>query len=134
LGRGSRSGPLVPSLNPSRPSPLIPFLVAAAPPSLFLAWPPPLSPTPPKCLQPHHLTLADPHLLLSKVSFLAAWIYVAWCKSPIGFGGGKKRGKKGGRIQGDFCDHLLFICAAIPLNRCYVCELVEVLSRNLVGG
>jgi hypothetical protein len=28
----------------------------------------------------------------------------------------------------------LFICAAIPLNRCYVCELVEVLSRNLVGG
>jgi hypothetical protein len=42
--------------------------------------------------------------------------------------------KERGRIQGDFCDYLLFICAAIPLNRCYVCELVEVLSRNLVGG
>jgi hypothetical protein len=43
-------------------------------------------------------------------------------------------GKEEKRIQGDFCDYLLFICAAIPLNRCYVCELVEVLSRNLVGG
>jgi hypothetical protein len=38
------------------------------------------------------------------------------------------------RIQGDFCDYLLFICAAIPLNRCYVCELVEVLSKNLMDG
>jgi hypothetical protein len=27
----------------------------------------------------------------------------------------------------------LFICAEIQLNRCCVCELVEVLSRNLVG-
>jgi hypothetical protein len=43
-------------------------------------------------------------------------------------------GKEEKRIQGDFCDYLFFICAAIPLNRCYVCELVEVLSRNLVGG
>jgi hypothetical protein len=42
--------------------------------------------------------------------------------------------KERGRIQGDFCDYLLFICAAIPSNRCYVCELVEVLSSNLVGG
>jgi hypothetical protein len=39
-----------------------------------------------------------------------------------------------GRIQGDFCVYLLFICAAIRLNRCCVCELVEVLSRILVGG
>jgi hypothetical protein len=30
--------------------------------------------------------------------------------------------------------YLLFICAAIQLDRCCVCELVEVLSRNLVGG
>jgi hypothetical protein len=43
-------------------------------------------------------------------------------------------GKEEKRIQGDFCDYLLFIGAAIPLNRCYVCELVEVLSRNLVCG
>jgi hypothetical protein len=41
--------------------------------------------------------------------------------------------KERGRIQGDFCVYLLFICAAIQLNRCCVCELVEVLSRNLVG-
>jgi hypothetical protein len=46
--------------------------------------------------------------------------------------GRREEGK--GRIQGDFCNYLFFICAAIPLNRCYVCELVEVLSRNLVGG
>jgi hypothetical protein len=94
---------------------------------------PPLSPSPPMCLQPHHLTLA-PHLLLSKVPFLVAWIYVAWCKSPIGFGGGKKGGRKGRDFKGIFCDYLLFDCAAISLNRCYICELVEVLSRNLVGG
>jgi hypothetical protein len=42
--------------------------------------------------------------------------------------------KERGRIQGDFWDYLLFICAAIPLNICHVCELVEVLSRNLMGG
>jgi hypothetical protein len=42
--------------------------------------------------------------------------------------------KERGRIQGDFCVCLMFICAAIQLNRCCVCELVEVLSRNLVGG
>jgi hypothetical protein len=43
-------------------------------------------------------------------------------------------GKEEKRIQGDFCDYLLFICTAIPLNRYYVCELVELLSRSLVGG
>jgi hypothetical protein len=30
------------------------------------------------------------------VPFLAARIYVAWCKSLIVFGGGKKGGRKGG--------------------------------------
>ena len=57
-----------------------------------------------------------------------------WCKSPIGFGGGKKGGRKGREFKVIFCDYILFICAVIPLNRCYVCELVEVLSRNLMGG
>jgi hypothetical protein len=33
------------------------------------------------------------------VPFLAAWIYVAWCKSPIGFGGEKKGGRKGGESK-----------------------------------
>ena len=50
------------------------------------------------------------------------------------FGGGKKGGRKGGESKVIFCVYLLFICAAIQLNRCCVCELVEVLSRNLVGG
>jgi hypothetical protein len=51
-------------------------------------------------LQPHHLTLAaPPHPLLPKVPFLAVRIYVAWCKSPIVFGGGKKGGRKGGESK-----------------------------------
>jgi hypothetical protein len=132
LGRGSRSGPLVPSLNPNRPSPLIPFLVAAAPfPLPCLAAPPlPLSShvfaaTPPNPSPPSPpLQGAIPcRLDLRRVVQVPNWF---WWREE----GRKERG----RIQGDFCDYLLFICAAIPLNRCYVCELVEVLSRNLVGG
>jgi hypothetical protein len=46
----------------------------------------------------------------------------------------EKGRKEKGRIQGDFCVYFLFICAAIQLNRCCVCELVEVLSGSLVGG
>jgi hypothetical protein len=42
--------------------------------------------------------------------------------------------KERGRIQGDFCVYLLFICAAIQLIRCCVCDLVEGLSRILGGG
>jgi hypothetical protein len=41
---------------------------------------------------------------------------------------------KRGRIQGDFCVYLLFICAAIQLIRCCVCDLVEGLSSILGGG
>jgi hypothetical protein len=46
----------------------------------------------------------------------------------------EEEGRRKGRIQGDFYVYLLFICAAIQLIRCCVCELVEVLSRILVGG
>jgi hypothetical protein len=97
------------------------------------AAPPPISSSL-KPLQPHHLTLAAPPSPPPKVPFLAARIYDAWCKSPIVFGGGKKGERKGGRIQGDFCVYLLFICAAIQLIRCCVCDLVEGLSRILGGG
>jgi hypothetical protein len=38
------------------------------------------------------------------------------------------------RTQGDFCVYLLFICAAIQLFRCCVCDWVEGLSRILGGG
>jgi hypothetical protein len=48
--------------------------------------------------------------------------------------GRREEEKGGGGIQGDFCVYLFYICAAIQLNRCCVCKLVEVLSRNLVGG
>ena len=42
--------------------------------------------------------------------------------------------KERGRTQGDFCVYLLFICAAIQLIRCGVCDWVEGLSRILGGG
>jgi hypothetical protein len=42
--------------------------------------------------------------------------------------------KERGRTQGDFCVYLLFICAAIQLFRCCVCDWVEGLSRILGGG
>jgi hypothetical protein len=42
--------------------------------------------------------------------------------------------KERGRTQGDFCIYLLFICAAIQLIRCCVCDWVEGLSRILGGG
>jgi hypothetical protein len=126
-------------LDPSHLS--LPLTLAALPPNPLFGCSPlpssllghPLSPSPPKCLQPHHLTLAPPspplqgaipcRLDLRRVVQVPNWF---WWREE----GRKERG----RIQGDFCDYLLFICAAIPLNRCYVCELVEVLSRNLVGG
>jgi hypothetical protein len=42
--------------------------------------------------------------------------------------------KERGRTQGDFCVYLLFICAAVLLIRCCVCDWVEGLSRILGGG
>ena len=46
----------------------------------------------------------------------------------------EEEGRRKGRIQGDFCVYLLFICAAIQLIRCCVCDLVEGLSKILGGG
>jgi hypothetical protein len=47
----------------------------------------------------------------------------------------RKEGRKErGRTQGDFCVYLLFICAAIQLIRCGVCNWVVGLSRILGGG
>jgi hypothetical protein len=101
-------------------------LCAAAPPPLpspplsILAATPPYPSRPPPSPPP-------------KVPFLAARIVVAWCESSIVLVEGRREEGKGG-IQGDFCVHLLFICAAIQLIRCCVCDWVEGLSRILGGG
>jgi hypothetical protein len=50
------------------------------------------------------------------------------------FRGREEERKERGRIQDDFCVYLLFICAAIQLIRCCVCDLVEGLYSILGGG
>jgi hypothetical protein len=108
-------------------------LCAAAPhfPTLWL--PPPFHLLLSQSLQPHHQALAAPHLLLPRCHSLplgsssrGANIQSFWWREE----GRKERG----RIQGDFCVHLLFICAAIQLIRCCVCDWVAGLSRILGGG
>jgi hypothetical protein len=49
-------------------------------------------------------------------------------------GGRRKKGRRKGRTQGDFCDH--FFVFVLQSNRLhvYLCESVEVLSRIFVGG
>ena len=45
----------------------------------------------------------------------------------------KKRRRKGG-TQGDFRDHFVVFVLQSNWLHVYLCDLVEVLSRNLVGG
>jgi hypothetical protein len=45
----------------------------------------------------------------------------------------KKRKRKGGN-QGDFRDHFVVFVLQSNWLHVYLCDLVEVLSRNLVGG
>jgi hypothetical protein len=45
----------------------------------------------------------------------------------------KKRRRKGG-TQGDFRDHFIVFVLQSNWLHVYLCDLVEVLSRNLVGG
>jgi hypothetical protein len=115
--------------------PLIPSPCAAAPISPS-PWPPP----PSHLLLPQTLAATPPNpsrrppspppqgaipcrLDLRRVVQVSNWF---WWREE----GRKERG----RIQGEFCVYFLFICAAIQLNRCCVCQLVEVLSRSLVGA
>jgi hypothetical protein len=46
---------------------------------------------------------------------------------------GRKEGRKGG-TQGDFRDHFVVFVLQSNWLHVYLCDLVEVLSRNLVGG
>jgi hypothetical protein len=108
LGRDSWFGPLT-FPNPSRPFPPNPPFVQP-PPILPTLWPPPpshllLSQT----LAATHLTLAVPPISSSKVPFLAARIYVAWCKSSIVSGGGKEEGK-GENPRWFLCLSLVHLC------------------------
>jgi hypothetical protein len=45
----------------------------------------------------------------------------------------KKRRRKGG-TEGDFSDHFVVFVLQSNWLHVYLCDLVEVLSRNLVGG
>jgi hypothetical protein len=96
LGRDSCFGPLT-FPNPSRPfspnpppplvqPPILPTF-GRRPPSHLLLF---------QTLAATHQTLAAPPSPPPKVLFVVARIYVAWCKSSIVFGGGKKGGRKGG--------------------------------------
>jgi hypothetical protein len=56
-----------------------------------------------------------------------------WCKSPIGFLVQGRRREERGRIQGDF---VIISCLFVLQSNwlyVYLCESVEVLSRNFVG-
>jgi hypothetical protein len=112
LGRESWFSPLT-SPNPSRPPPNPPPLCSRPPIPLPL-WPPPpshllLS----QALAATHLTLAAaPPSPPPKVSFVAARIYVVWCKSSTVFGGGRKGGRKGGEPKVIF----VFICCSFVLQ------------------
>jgi hypothetical protein len=95
LGRDSCFGPLT-FPNPSRPfSPNPPPPPCAAPPILPTFGRPPSHLLLFQTLAATHQTLA-PLSPPPKVLFVASQIYVAWCKSSIVFGGGKKGGRKGG--------------------------------------
>jgi hypothetical protein len=104
LGRGSRSGPLVPP-NPSRPPPNPLSLVQ--PPLSHLHLPQTLAAT-----TSQTLAAPIPPLLGAALPFDLRRV---GANLQLEFGGRKE---ERGRIQGDFGDYLLFICAAIQLIRC----------------
>jgi hypothetical protein len=137
LGRGSRSDggePISSPLNPSRPLPL----------TLPPLWPPPLSstlvaaPIPlllPQVIAVPPLNPSRPHLFLSKVEppRLVSVVWVRVFHGSLEGGRTKKRRRKGG-TQGDFRDHFVVFVLQSNWLHVYLCDLVEVLSRNLVGG
>jgi hypothetical protein len=130
LGRGSRSGggePISsPPLWPPPPSLFLSSTLAAAPIPLLLPQviaAPPLNPSRPL------------HLFLSKVEppRLVSVVWVRVFHGSLEGGRRKKRRRKGG-TKGDFCDHFVVFVLQSNWLHVYLCDLVEVLSRNLVGG
>ena len=66
---------------------------------------------------------------------LPAWYPVVWVRVFHGSleGGRRKKRRKRG-TQGDFRDHFVVFVLQSNWLHVYLCDLVEVLSRNLVGG
>jgi hypothetical protein len=116
LGRDSCFGPLT-FPNPSRPFPLTPPFSPpfAAPPSHLLLF---------QTLAATHQTLAAP-ISSSQGAFLCCSDLRRVVQIFDCFRWREEGRKKRGRTQGDFCVYLLFICAAIQLIRCGVCDWVE---------
>jgi hypothetical protein len=132
LGRDSCLGPLT-FPNPSRPFSPNPPPPLCSPPHSPHLWPPPLSspPFPNSC---SHTPNPSPPISSSQGAFrclsdLRRVVQIFDC-----FRWREEGRKERGRTQGDFCVYLLFICAAIQLIRCGVCDWVEGLSRILGGG
>jgi hypothetical protein len=129
--------PLVSPLNPSRPLPLTPPPLWP-PPSLFLSPTLAAAPIPlllPQVIAAPPLNPSRPHLFLSKVEppRLVSVVWVRVFHGSLEGGRRKKRRRKRG-TQSDFRDY--FVVSVLQSNwlRVYLCDLVEVLSRNLVGG
>jgi hypothetical protein len=108
--------------NPSRP--LSPICLATAPPLPLL---------PQELQPPPHKTLAAPHPPLSKVLPSRLVLRRVAASSQLEFG---ERKKEGGREEHKVNLWLSFVVYVLQSNwLCvYLCESVEVLSRNFVGG
>jgi hypothetical protein len=126
LGRGSRSGPLVPP-NPSRPSPKSPLPCAAAP-SLSSLWPPP--PHPPSPLFPKCYSRPLPSPLL-QVSFFLAGSSLCGCKFRLE--NWWEEGRRKGRTQCDFVIIFCCIYAAIKLIICLPMQIASGAVQKFCG-
>jgi hypothetical protein len=63
-------------------------------------------------------------------------VSVVWVRVFYGSleGGRRKKRRRKGGSQGDFRDHFVVFVLQSNWLHVYLCDLVEVLSRNLVGG
>jgi hypothetical protein len=138
LGRWSRSGGGKPTPPPPKTltaPPLFPFgcsrpltyspLLAA--PSLSLSFFP-------KWLQHHPSILAAPTSSSPRCS-LPAWYPVVWVRVFHWSleGGRRKKGRRKGRTQGDFCDYFFVICVAIQLVTCLPMRIGRGAVQNFCG-
>jgi hypothetical protein len=109
-----------------------PLPLCAAAPTSHTPWPPPPFPSLPLSIlaaTPPYPSPPPPNLLLPRCQSLplgsssrGANLQSFWWR--------KEGRKERGRIQGDFCVHPLFICAAIQLIRCCVCDWIEGAVQN----